>query len=165
MDELGEKFELYKAKSYMIKVDADDSEALLQSIVENMDIETNLKSKITFSKRKNKAEIFDRKVVVGNQKTKITVIVQRIKNTKNTYKVSYDIELPNRPIFSIILILIFIIGTISTIVMGLIGCIVFYYMFRHSEAKKIQQAFPIKSILDDAISKLSTDGAEFTSKI
>ena len=142
-DDMSNDFEKFKSSTTLIKNDAETSEDLLETIVENMELETNLSSKIRVHRRKDIAEIFDQKVVVGSQKTKLTIKVEKIKNTKTTFKVFYDIELQNRPIFTIFVLL--------GLFLGIIGAVIIYFAFSHSDAKKIQMAFPMKSIMDDAI--------------
>jgi len=151
-DDMSNDFEKFKSSTSMIKSDAENAEELLDSIIENMELETNLSSKIRVHRWKDIAEIFDQKVVVGSQKTKLTIKVEKIKNTKNTFKVFYDIELPNRPIFTIFVLL--------GLFLGIIGAIIIYFVFCHSDAKKIQMAFPMKSIMNDAIEKVVKEDVE-----
>lgn len=148
MDETSDDFDKAKASSHMIKSDAEDSYDVLKAIVENLEIKTNLSSKIRHYKRKDIAEIFNEKVFVGSQKTRVTLKVERIKNTKNTFKFSYNIELPNRPIFALFVLM--------GLFLGIIGAFIIYAMFSHSDAKKIQMIYPVKTMLHDAISDLET---------
>ncbi|MEP1229087.1 MAG: hypothetical protein ABJG88_00280, partial [Litorimonas sp.] len=118
---------------------------------------TNLATKITSYKRKNKAEIFSEKVAAGSQKTKISIYVEKIKNTKNTYKISYDIDLPSRPFVAIFVLLMFLTFIVIGQLVGLGIAVVLYMMFSMSDKTKIEKVFPIKSIIHDAILKLENN--------
>jgi len=161
MDELSDDFDAVKTASHMLKLDAETSVEVLYAIINNMELETNLSTKVTRYKRKNKAEIFSEKVAVGNQKTKISIYVEKIKNTKNAYQISYDIDLPSRPFVTIFVLLMFLGFVVFGGLVGLGIAAVLYMMFSMSNKKKIQKVFPIKSILHDAILKLEQiDGSQ-----
>ena len=144
----------------MLKLDTETSVEVLHAIINDMDLQTNLTSKITTYKRKNKAEIFSEKVVVGSQKTKISIYVEKIKNTKNTYQISYDIDLPSRPFVTIFVLLMFLAFIVIGQLVGLGIAAVLYWMFSMSDKKKIQKVLPIKSIIHDAIMKLEKETVE-----
>jgi len=164
-DDMSNDFEKFKSSTSMIKSDAENAEELLDSIIENMELETNLSSKIRVHRWKDIAEIFDQKVAVGSQKTKLTIKVEKIKNTKSTYNISYDIDLPNRPIFAILVLMVLGVSLIFAGIWGLAIAYIFYLMFSLSDAKQIQKIFPIKSIIHDAVLQLEKDnGGNKTSK-
>ena len=163
-NELSNDFDTVKTASHMLKLDTETSVEVLHAIINDMDLQTNLTSKITTYKRKNKAEIFSEKVVVGSQKTKISIYVEKIKNTKNTYQISYDIDLPSRPFVTIFVLLMFLAFIVIGQLVGLGIAAVLYWMFSMSDKTKIQKVFPIKSIIHDAIMKLEKETVEQTTK-
>ena len=164
-NEMSNDFEAVKTNSHMIKSETETSQEVLHNLISNMDIQTNLTSKISHYKKKNKAEIFSEKVVVANQKTKVSIYVEKIKNTKSTYNISYDIDLPNRPIFAILVLMVLGVSLIFAGIWGLAIAYIFYLMFSLSDAKQIQKIFPIKSIIHDAVLQLEKDnGGNKTSK-
>ena len=157
-DELSQEFETVKTASHMMKLDTETSLEVLDTLINNMALQTNLTTKMIHSKRKNSADIITEKVVVGGQKTRISIHVKKIKNTKDTFQITYDIDLPMRPIFGLCFLLTLIVGVIFTGWIGLAIAIGFYMLFSTSDQKKIQRIFPIKSILHDAILELKRDG-------
>ena len=56
-DDMSNDFEKFKSSTSMIKSGAENSEELLDSIIENMELETNLSSKIRVHRWKDIAEI------------------------------------------------------------------------------------------------------------
>jgi len=52
----------------MMKLDTETSLEVLDSLIDNMALQTNLTTKMIHSKRKNEADIINEKVVVGGQK-------------------------------------------------------------------------------------------------
>jgi len=155
-DELSQEFETVKTASHMMKLDTETSIEVLDTLINNMALQTNLTTKMLHSKRKNEADILNEKVIVGGQKTRISIYVKKIKNTKDTFQITYDIELPMRPIFGLCFLLTLIVGVIFTGWIGLAIAIGFYILFSTSDQKKIQKIFPIKSILHEAILELKS---------
>jgi len=157
MDEMSEDFDTVKTSSHMLKLNTETSLEVLHALIENMELKTNLTTKISTYKRKNKAEIFSEKVVVGSQKSKLSIYVEKIKNTKNTFQVSYDIDLPSRPFVTIFVLLMFLAFILIGQLIGLGIAAVLYMMFSMSDSKKIQKVFPLKSIIHDAIVELEKE--------
>ena len=160
LNEISDDFDTVKTSSHMLKLDTETSTEVLHAIIDNMELQTNLTSKIVSYKRKNKAEIFSEKVIVGSQKSKISIYVEKIKNTKNTYQISYDIDLPSRPFVTIFVLLMFLTFIVIGQLVGLGIAAILYMAFSMSDKTKIQKVFPIKSIIHDAILKLEKEAVE-----
>ena len=150
-DEISNDFDTAKTASHMMKLETETSLEVLDAIINNMALQTNLTTKMINYKRKNMARLISEKVVVGSQKTRISIYVEKIKNTKNTFQVTYDIDLPSRPIFGLCVFLVLVVGVIFSGLIGLGIAVVFYLIFSTSDEKKVRKIFPIKSMLHDAI--------------
>ena len=128
MDEMSDDFDTVKVSSHMLQLNTETSKEVLHALLSNMELQTKLTSKIATHRRKNKAEIFQEKVVVESQKTKVSIYVEKIKNTKSTYQISYDIDLPSQPLVTIFVLLMFLAFIIVGQLVGL-GIAIFFLQF------------------------------------